>query len=135
MIRNISVGIDVGSWVTRVVVGEFIKGEKNPKIIGVGETETFGMRRGYVIDLATLVVSVKKAVTIAEKSAGIKIKRAFISVGGLSLRGESSSGSVIISKADGEVTSLDVNKALADCEDNLVVIPRICMVLRETHLK
>ncbi|OGI94869.1 hypothetical protein A3A03_00970 [Candidatus Nomurabacteria bacterium RIFCSPLOWO2_01_FULL_40_18] len=119
MIRNISVGIDVGSWVTRVVVGEFIKGEKNPKIIGVGETETFGMRRGYVIDLATLVVSVKKAVTIAEKSAGIKIKRAFISVGGLSLRGESSSGSVIISKADGEVTSLDVNKALADCEDNL----------------
>ena len=42
MIRNISVGIDVGSSMTRVVVGEFLKGEKNPKIIGVGETPTQG---------------------------------------------------------------------------------------------
>ena len=35
------------------------------------------------------------------------------------MRGEYSSGSVIISKADGEVTNLDVNKVLQDCEDNL----------------
>ena len=38
--RNISVGIDVGTTTTRVVVGEFIKGEKTPKIIGVGEAPT-----------------------------------------------------------------------------------------------
>jgi cell division protein FtsA len=56
---------------------------------------------------------------MAEKSSGVKIKRAFISLSGISLRGETSSGSVIISKADGEVTGLDVNKALGDCEDNL----------------
>lgn len=56
---------------------------------------------------------------MAEKSSSLKIKRAFILVGGVSLRGEMSSGSTIISKADGEVTSLDVSKALQDCEDNL----------------
>ena len=100
-------------------MGEFFKGEKNPKIIGVGESETQGLRHGYVVDFAQAVISVKNAVSTAEKSSGIKIKRAFISVGGVSLRGESSSGSVIISKADGEVTSLDINKALQDCEDNL----------------
>jgi len=119
MIRNISVGIDVGSAITRVVVGEFFKGEKNPKIIGVGESETLGMRHGYVVDSVPLAVSVKNAVSMAEKSSDIKIKRAFISVGGISLRGELSSGSTIISKADGEVTSLDINKTLQDCEDNL----------------
>ncbi|OGI68436.1 hypothetical protein A2738_00955 [Candidatus Nomurabacteria bacterium RIFCSPHIGHO2_01_FULL_42_15] len=119
MIRNISVGIDVGSGTTRVVVGEFTKGEKNPRIVGVGEGETFGVRSGYVVDPNEALESVRKAVSMAEKSAGIKIKRAFISVGGLSLRGEASSGSTIISKADGEVTNLDVNKALQDCEDNL----------------
>ncbi len=101
------------------MVGEFLKGEKNPKIIGVGESETSGMRRGYVVDSVPLVISVKNAVSMAEKSSGIKIKRAFISVGGISLRGELSSGSTIISKADGEVTNLDINKALQDCEDNL----------------
>src|SRR3989344_8366104 len=119
MIRNISIGIDVGSSMTRVVVGEFLKGEKNPKIIGAGESQTLGVRHGYVVDSAPLVMSIKNAVAMAEKSSGIKIKRAFIAVGGVSLRGEASSGSVIISKADGEVTSLDINKALQDCEDNL----------------
>lgn len=104
---------------TRVVVGEFLKGEKNPKVIGVGENETLGLRRGYVVEPISAINSIKNAVSMAEKSSGIKIKRAFISVGGLSLRGEYSSGSVIISKADGEVTNLDINKALQDCEDNL----------------
>ncbi len=119
MIRNISIGIDVGSSMTRVVVGEFLKGEKNPKIIGVGEAETRGLRHGYVVDSAPAVVAVRNAVLMAEKTSGIKIKRIFVAVGGISLRGEFSSGSVIISKADGEVTSLDINKALQDCEDNL----------------
>jgi cell division protein FtsA len=100
-------------------VGEFFKGEKNPKIIGVGESETFGVKHGYIVDPAQAIISVKNAVEMAEKTANIKIKRAFISVGGVSLRGEWSSGSTIISKADGEVTNLDINKALQDCEDNL----------------
>ncbi len=119
MIRNISMGIDVGSATTRVVVGEFFKGEKNPKIIGTGESPTRGMRHGYVVDQAETAASVRRAVAAAEDGAGLKLKRAFISIGGASLRGEWSSGSVIISKADGEVTGLDVSKALSDCEDNL----------------
>jgi cell division ATPase FtsA len=35
------------------------------------------------------------------------------------LKSETSTGSTIISKADGEVTSLDIQKALEDAEDNL----------------
>ncbi len=119
MTRNISIGIDIGSSTIRVVVGEFLKGEKNPKIIGTGESQTSGIRHGYVVDSLSAAVSIKNAIAMAEKSSGIKIERAFIAAGGVSLRGEISSGSTIISKADGEVTSLDVNKAMQDCEDNL----------------
>src|SRR3989338_2214286 len=119
MMRNILVGIDLGSSMTRVVVGEFLKGEKNPRIIGGGEAESLGVRHGYVVDSQLAIISVKNAVLIAEKSSGIKIKRAFISIGGVSLRGETSIGSTIISKADDEVTNLDINKALQDCEDNV----------------
>ena len=108
----------MGSKTTRVVVGEFLKGEKSPKIIGIGENETQGLRHGYVVDPPLATLSVKGAVEAAERASGIKIRRAFVSVGGVSLRGEMSSGSAIISKADGEVTNLDVNKALQDCEDN-----------------
>lgn len=119
MIRNIRVGIDIGSSITRVVVGEYFKGEKNPKIIGVGESETMGMRHGYIISFSDTVASLKKAILIVEKSSGIKIKRAFVSICGISMKGEIAMGYAIISKADGEVTNLDINKAFEDCENNI----------------
>ncbi|MEI7810125.1 MAG: cell division protein FtsA [bacterium] len=121
MIRNISVGIDIGTNTTRVVVGEFLKGEKNPKIIGVGESETKGMRHGYIVNVPEAVSSLKKAVLLAEKTSEIKIKRAFIAIGGTTLRSEITSGSAIISKADSEVTNLDISKALEECETNLAL--------------
>ena len=104
---------------TRVVVGEFFKGEKNPRVVGEGSAPTEGMRRGYVVNENLVAASVKAAVLLAEKSANIKIKRAFISLSGTTLRSETSSGGTIVSKADGEVTNLDVNKTLEDCENNL----------------
>ncbi|HCY17881.1 TPA: cell division protein FtsA [Candidatus Nomurabacteria bacterium] len=119
MIRNISIGVDMGSTTTRVVVGEFLKGEKNPKVVGVGESETKGIRHGYIVNISEAVSSLKNAISMAEKNSGIKIRRAFVSIGGVTLRGDVSSGIGIISKADGEVTGLDINKALQDCEDNL----------------
>ena len=121
--RNTTVAIDIGSSTVRVVVGEFTKGskedQKNPKIVGIGEAETEGLRHGFVVDGDKAEISLKKAIDMAEKSSGIRIRSALVSVGGTSLRGEASTGSVIVSKADGEVTNLDINKALEDCENNL----------------
>lgn len=119
MIRSISIGIDIGTTTTRVVVGEFIKGEKSPKIIGVGESPTSGLRHGYIIDFDLAVTSVKKAKAMAESSSGIKIRKAFISIGSVTLKGETSSGSAIIGKADGEVTNLDITKAIEESEENI----------------
>jgi cell division protein FtsA len=119
MIRNISIGIDVGSTTTRVIVGEFLKGESNPKIIGIGESNTEGVRNGYVVEPTLTAHSIKEAVAGAEKTSGLKIHRAFISIGGISLRGDTGSGMSIVSKADGEVTSTDIKNAIADCENNL----------------
>ncbi len=104
---------------TRVVVGEFLKGERNPKVIGLGESETRGVRHGHIVDQTLASQSVQRAVEAAEKTSGIKIKRAFISVSGTSLRGEFGTGMVIVSKADGEVTNLDIEKAQEEAEGNL----------------
>lgn len=109
----------MGSSMTRVVVGEFLKGEKNPSIIGVGEVPTVGVRHGYVVSFPDAITTVKKAVKMAEDSSGIKIRRAFISIGGITLRGDVSNGGTIVSKADSEVTVLDINNALSDCENNI----------------
>ena len=119
MIRNIKVGIDVGTHSTRVVVAEYFRGENAPKIIGTGTSESKGLRHGYVVNVADTAKSIAKAIDEAERNSGIKIKRVFISIGGISLGSETSAGSAIISKADGEVTSLDVAKAISESEENL----------------
>jgi len=119
MIRNISVGIDIGSAVTRVAVGEFLKGEKNPKIIGIGEAESKGVRHGYILNQKDSINSLKNALLLAEKTSGIKIKRAVIAINSITTRSEIANGSVVITKADGEITKLDIEKALDDSEKNL----------------
>lgn len=101
------------------MVGEFLKGEKIPRVIGVGETESQGLRHGYVVNSELVSNSLRTALLQAERTSSIKIKRAFVSLSGATLKGETSSGATIVSKADGEVTTLDVNKALSDCEENL----------------
>jgi cell division protein FtsA len=101
------------------VVGEFLKGEKNPKVIGIGEAETKGVRHGYVVNFNDAVNSVKNAVAMAEKTSGVKIKRAFVSINSTTIRSEINSGTATITKANSEVTSLDVKKALDESENSL----------------
>lgn len=112
-------GIDVGSQTVRVVVGEYSKGEKTPKIIGTGSAPSFGLRHGYVVNSAQAIASVKNAVSAAEKACDVRIRRAYVALSGSTLQGVTSSGGAIISKADGEVTTLDINRAMDEAEENL----------------
>lgn len=119
MIRSITVGIDIGTQSTRVIVGEYGSGDSAPSIIGFGVSESRGMRHGYVNNKNEAIKSIQKAITEAERASKIKIRRAFASVGGLSLDSITANGSAIISKADGEVTELDIKKAIAESEESL----------------
>jgi cell division protein FtsA len=116
---NFTCGIDVGSNLTKVVVVGFDSHKKEKTILATGSAETNGMRLGYVSDVDAVAMSIKKAVSSAEKTLGQKIKRAYVSIEGISLSSSLSSGSVIISKADKEITSLDVSNVLANSEENL----------------
>jgi cell division protein FtsA len=83
---------------------------------------TKGMRHGYIVDQNLASASIKKAVMEAEKNAGIKIKRALVSMGGVSLQGEYGTGYAVISKADGSVSNLDIKKAIDEGENTLTLI-------------
>ncbi len=121
MLRHIITGIDVGTYATRVVVAERVKGEKFPKILGTGMSNSLGMRKGYITNINETSKSIKRAIDEAEQSSGQKIKRAFFSIGGISLGSEIMTGTAVISKADGEVTSLDITKAINEAEESLVL--------------
>ena len=120
--NNINVGIDIGTNTTKVVVVGYNKETNSPCLLATGSAETLGMRLGYITNIDQVVESVKKAVKMAENSLGFKIRKAVVSIGGISLSSIVSSGAVIISRADQEITQLDISKALASSEENLEII-------------
>lgn len=120
MSRLISVGIDIGTHEVKVAAVE--AWPKNapgviPRVVGCGFAESRGLRHGYIVNDSDIIGSVKAALRQAEKSSGTRIKRAFLSVGGVGLGSITASGSVMIGRADSEVTDIDISKALEACEE------------------
>ena len=70
--RNITVGIDVGTHATRVVVGEYLKDEPLPAIVGLGSSPSQGLRHGYIISKADARKSIRKAIDEAQRQAKVK---------------------------------------------------------------
>lgn len=121
MSRNITVGIDIGTYQVKVVIAELIKeNSKNfTRIIGTGLTESKGLRHGYITNIKDVTESIGTAVSIAEKASGIKVHKAFIAIGGIGLSGINSTGSTMISRADLEITDLDLEKVSQICEEEI----------------
>ena len=55
------VGLDVGTSKVTAVVGEMLEAG-GLDIVGLGVAESRGIRRGFVVNLATAVYSIKKAI-------------------------------------------------------------------------
>lgn len=120
--NNFNVGIDIGTNTTKVVVTGFNKETNSLCLLATGTSETEGMRLGYITNIDLVAKSLDKAIKQAEKTLGQKIRRACVSIGGISLGSYVSTGTVIISRADQEITDLDVSKVLANSEENLEIV-------------
>ncbi len=121
MAKRTAVGIDIGSHQVKVVVAEDTRGAYRglPVVLGTGLAESRGLHHGYIVNRADVVRSVKVAIAEAQKSSGIHIRRAFVSVGGITLEGLRSRGEAIVSRADLAVTDLDITQATKDAEQKL----------------
>ncbi len=121
MSRKIAVGIDIGTYQVKVVITEESESEARalPKVIGVGFAESKGMRHGYIVNPADVSRALSVAVAEAEKTANVKVRRAYIAVGGIGLSGVTSSGSIVISRADLEITEDDLKNVLTVAEGDM----------------
>lgn len=105
-------GIDVGSSKVRVVVGEVKEDSKLPHIIGVGEAQSEGMRRGAIVDVETAVSNISDALEKAERTSGVPIEQAIVSLGGNHISSQKSKGVIAVSRADNEISEDDVSRVV-----------------------
>ena len=110
--EHLIVGLDVGTAVVRVVVGKLAPEEKVPSIIGVGEAQALGIRKGMIVDIEEAVSSISQALERAERMTGVPIDRAIVSVGGAHVVSLESHGVIAVSRADGEITEADIVRAV-----------------------
>lgn len=110
--EKIIVGLDVGTCHIRVAVAQIREGGK-PQILGVGQVVSGGMRKGVVVDMEETIKNIKEAVQMAERISGIKIEDAFVSIGGSHIACRQSKGVIAVSRADGEISEEDKQRAIS----------------------
>jgi cell division protein FtsA len=110
--ETIIAGLDVGSCFIRTVVTKIRADQTKPQIIGIGQVPSFGLRRGVVVDIEEVVKNISQSVQEAERSSGLSIERVVVSLSGNHITPRVSKGVIAVSRADGEVSREDVDRAI-----------------------
>ena len=90
---QIIVGVDVGTTKICTLVAR-IEGEMRMRILGVGIEPSKGMRKGIPVDLPAATRAIERAIEKAERTSGLEINSALVSLAGSSVASVNSRGVV-----------------------------------------
>ena len=107
--NNIVVGLDIGtSKIVAVVANSNEENELN--VIGIGQAESKGLKKGVVINIDSTVNSIRTAIEEAELMSDYKIETVFTGIAGSHIRSFNSTGMVAIRNS--EVSQSDVDRVI-----------------------
>src|SRR5438132_2795754 len=81
-------------------------------VIGIGQAESKGLRKGVVINLEATVESIKRVVEEAELMAGVEIGSAYVGIAGTHIRGFNPRGVVAASRRTRLIEREDVRRSI-----------------------
>jgi cell division protein FtsA len=102
------VGLDIGTTKVTALVGEW--GDDGLELTGLGTAPSSGIRKGVVVNIASTVSAIRKAVQEAERMAGCQIDAVYTGISGGHIRGFNSHG--IVAVKDGEITQADLDRVI-----------------------
>jgi len=103
--------IDLGSSKTTCIIAE-VDQQNELEIIGYGNVNAKGLRKGMIINLEDALDSVKRAVEEAEMMSEVSIGTAFVGVAGTHIKSFNSTGAVAVMGKHGEVGEADISGAI-----------------------
>jgi len=96
MDEPIVVGIDIGNSKICTLVAR-VEGERNLRILGVGIAPSQGIRKGTIVDLSAAAEAISRSVEKAQRTSGLEITSALVSLAGSHVSSINSRGVVGIS--------------------------------------
>ncbi len=106
--ENLIVGLDIGTTKICCIVGNMT--DEGLEVVGIGTSQSKGMRKGVVINIESTVSAIQKAIREAELMAGCEIKSVFAGIAGGHIKGMNSQGVIAIKNR--EVTSEDLQRVI-----------------------
>src|SRR6266436_1387408 len=108
---NHTIGLDIGtSKVTCIVAGPGEDGLL--EILGIGEAEARGLRKGVIVNPDAAVEAIKRAVDEAERMSGVQAEEVTINLAGSHIMGFNGQAIVAVAGRDREITADDVRRAI-----------------------
>ncbi|CAG7599354.1 cell division protein FtsA [Candidatus Vallotia tarda] len=107
--KDLLVALDIGTSRVVAVVAE-LKDESHYEVIGLGHSDSKGLKKGVVVNIEATVQSIQRALDEAELMADCKITNVFTGITGSHIRSFNSSGIVAIKEK--EVTQVDVARVI-----------------------
>ncbi len=107
--KDLVVGLDIGTAKVMAVVAEVMPGGAL-RLAGLGMAPSHGLKRGVVVNIDATVQSIQQALKEAELMADCKIARVWTGITGSHIRGQNSTGMVIV--RDKEVAPIDVQRVV-----------------------
>jgi cell division protein FtsA len=107
--KNLIVGLDIGTSKVVALVAQVLPDGRH-EIIGLGQHESKGLKKGVVVNIEATVESIQRALEEAELMADCKIRNVYTGIAGSHIRSFNSRGMVAIK--DKEVTASDVSRVI-----------------------
>ncbi len=104
------VGMDIGTNSVRVVMAEMIEGEL--EVVGIGEAESRGLRKGVISKPDLAVDAIKRAVESAERMSGLNVNYVYVGLAGSNIKGENNQGMIAIPGRHREITREDIKRVI-----------------------
>jgi cell division protein FtsA len=104
-------GLDIGTHKICAIVAE-ITDEGRLDIIGIGQAESKGLRKGVVINLEATVDAIKRVLEEAELMAGVEIGSAYVGLAGTHIKGFNSRGVIAVSSKNRTIDREDVKRVI-----------------------
>ena len=108
-------GIDIGTTKVCAVVAA----ADGPRlgVLGAGSVPSAGLRKGIVINLSETIDSIRAALELAEERSKTVVESAYVSLGSAYQRGVNRSGTTEVRGRNHEITSEDIQRAIAAARD------------------
>ena len=108
--KDMVFALDIGTAKVMVVAAEVMP-DGELRVAGLGVAPTHGLKRGVVVNIDATVQSIQQALKEAEMMAACKITSVYTGITGSHIRGQNSTGMVIV-RDNREVTTVDVSRVV-----------------------